>query len=67
MKWTERIVNALRPAAPDRPKAGRVIVPRADDSVREPIAASAAARAAGATWEAHVQALHRLYARVAAL
>jgi UDP-glucose:(heptosyl)LPS alpha-1,3-glucosyltransferase len=37
----------------------------ASDPQREAIAARAAARAAGASWEAHVEALHRLYQRIA--
>ena len=35
MRWTRHIVNALRPTGQDRPKPGRVIVPRAEDSVRD--------------------------------
>lgn len=35
MNWTQRIVNALRANGNDRPKPGQVIVPRAEDSVRD--------------------------------
>jgi len=35
MKWTHRIVNALRAAPPDRPKAGQIVFPRAEDSLRD--------------------------------
>lgn len=35
MKWTQRIVNAFRANANNRPKVGQVVVPRAEDSVRD--------------------------------
>ena len=35
MKWTQRIAHALRSGTNDRPKQGQVIVPRAEDSVRD--------------------------------
>jgi phage gp29-like protein len=35
MKWTERIVNALRAGSQDRPKPGQVIYPRREDTVRD--------------------------------
>ena len=35
MKWTQRIANALRPNSDRRPKPGRVVIPRAEDSVRD--------------------------------
>jgi phage gp29-like protein len=35
MKWTERIVNALRSGSQDRPKPGQVIYPRREDTVRD--------------------------------
>ncbi len=35
MKWTRRIVNALRNGAAERPRIGRVILPRAQDSIRD--------------------------------
>jgi phage gp29-like protein len=35
MKWTERIALALQGSTNGRPKPGRVVVPRAEDSVRD--------------------------------
>ncbi len=35
MNWTNRVINALRPNSNGRPRPGRVIVPRAEDSVRD--------------------------------
>ncbi len=35
MKWTRRIVNAIRSASTDRPKPGLVVMPRKEDSVRD--------------------------------
>ena len=35
MKWTQRIVNALRAATDDRPKAGQTVFPRTEDSLRD--------------------------------
>lgn len=35
MKWTQRIANAIRPTTFQRPKPGRVIIPRAQDSFRD--------------------------------
>lgn len=35
MKWTQRIINAIRPATHNRPKLGRVVLPRAQDSFRD--------------------------------
>ncbi len=35
MKWTQRIAQALRSDTNGRPKLGQVIVPRAEDSVRD--------------------------------
>ena len=35
MKWTQRIVNALRSEGGGRPKPGRVVLPRREDSVRD--------------------------------
>jgi len=35
MKWAQRIVNAFRANANNRPKVGQVVVPRAEDSVRD--------------------------------
>ena len=35
MKWTQRIAHALRSNSNGRPKLGQVIVPRAEDSVRD--------------------------------
>ena len=35
MKWTQRIVGSLRSSRNGRPKPGRVIVPREEDSVRD--------------------------------
>ena len=35
MKWVQWIVNAVQARPEDRPKPGRVIVPRAEDSIRD--------------------------------
>ncbi|MHC4695133.1 MAG: phage portal protein family protein [Planctomycetota bacterium] len=35
MKWTDRVVNAVRSKRNGRPKPGRVIAPREEDSVRD--------------------------------
>ena len=35
MKWTDRVVSAVRSQRNGRPKPGRVIVPREEDSVRD--------------------------------
>ncbi len=35
MNWTQRIVNALRSGPSKRPESGQVIVPRAEDSMRD--------------------------------
>ena len=35
MRWTRQIVNALRSSSNGRPKPGQVVVPRAEDSVRD--------------------------------
>ena len=35
MKWTQRMALALRRGATDRPKLGRVALPRAEDSLRD--------------------------------
>ncbi len=35
MKWTQRLIHAIRPAVEPKPKLGRVVSPRAEDSVRD--------------------------------
>ena len=35
MRWTQRVVNALKSTEGSRPKPGRIVMPRREDSVRD--------------------------------